>query len=262
MTTRTTKRSAGEPTWIDLATPNLDGAKAFYQQVFGWEYFDTGPDFAHYSFAMSQGRNAAGIGPIWPPDSLQPSVWTIYFASDDAATDTARVKELGGQVMVEPMVIPNSGTMAICADPTGAVFGFWQAAQHIGATVENEHGSMTWLEVNTRDSAAACEFYSKLLNVAVSKMEGAPSEYYFLHRDGEMLAGILQMDANWEGIPPHWMSYLAVDDTDTAIERAVAAGGMLAVPAFEIAYGRMAVLSDPYGAHFSVIKPVSAKSQP
>ena len=58
MTVRTSKRSAGEPTWFDLATPNLAVAKEFYQQVFGWYYFDTGADFAHYNFAMDRTRLA------------------------------------------------------------------------------------------------------------------------------------------------------------------------------------------------------------
>jgi predicted enzyme related to lactoylglutathione lyase len=179
-------------------------------------------------------------------------VWTVYFASEDAAADCERVKELGGQVMVEPMVISDSGSMAICVDPTGAAFGFWQANQHIGSGAENEHGSMTWCEVNTRDSAAAREFYSKLLNATTSKMEGM--DYYMIQRGDDMLAGILQMDEQWEGIPPHWMAYFAVDNTDATFERAVAAGGKLQVPAFDMAYGRMAVLSDPAGATFSIVQ--------
>lgn len=253
MTTRTIKRTAGEPTWFDLATPNLDGAKAFYQQVFGWDYVDTGADFGHYHFALAQGRNAAGIGPIWPPDSPQPSAWTIYFASDDATADAARVKELGGQVIVEPMVIADSGSMAVCVDPTGAAFGLWQADNHIGSAMENEHSAIAWCEVNTRDSAVASEFYGKLLNASVHKMEGM--EYHILQRGEQMLCGILQMDANWEGIPPHWMGYFQVDNTDAALERALAAGGKLQVPAFDMQYGRMAVLSDPYGAVFSIVQP-------
>lgn len=254
MTTRTTKRSAGEPTWIDLATPDLAVAKNFYQQVFGWYFVDTGSDFGHYHFAQVQGRNVAGIGPIWPPDSPQPSAWTIYFASDDAVADCERVKQLGGQVMVEPMEIADSGWMAICADPTGPVFGLWQALNHIGSGVENEHGSMTWYEVNTRDSAAARDFYSKLLNTSPQKMEGV--DYYYIMQRGEaMFHGVLQMDEQWEGIPPHWMGYFQVDNTDAAIERAVAAGGKLAVPAFDMEYGRMAVISDPAGAVFSIVQP-------
>jgi uncharacterized protein len=258
MTTRTTKRNAGTPTWMDLATPDLAVAKKFYTAVLGWDYFDTGPDFGNYNMAMAQGRNVAGIGPIWPPDSPQPSAWTIYFASDEATSDCARVKELGGQVMVEPMVIADSGSLAVCVDPTGAVFGLWQVNQHIGSAVENEHGAMVWWEVNTRDSAAAGDFYGKLLSATATKMEMEGAAYYMMQRGEAMLCGILQMDHHWEGIPPHWMGYFQVDNTDAAIERAVAAGGKLHVPTFDMQYGRMAVLADPAGATFSIVQPHAA----
>lgn len=258
MTTRATKRAAGEPTWVDLATPDLTVAKNFYQQIFGWDFVDTGPDFGHYHFAQLQEHNAAGIGPIWPPDSPQPSAWTIYFASDDATADCARVKELGGQVMVEPMIIGDSGQMAICVDPTGAVFGLWQTISHIGSAVEDEHGASTWYEVNTRDAVAASAFYGKLFQLSAQKTEFAGTDYYFFQRGDKMIAGVLQMDANWEGIPPHWMAYFHVDNTDAAVERAVAAGGKLHVPAFDMEYGRMAVIGDPASAVFSIIQPPAA----
>ena len=211
MTTRTTKRSPGEVTWMDLATPDVEAAKKYYGQIFGWDYFDTGPDFGHYNFALAQGRTAVGLGPM-QPGAQMPSAWTIYFATDDAAADTARVKALGGQVIVDPMTIGDSGVMAICVDPTGAVFGLWQTVNMIGASVENEHGAMAWHEVNTRDSAAACKFYGELFNLTALKMEGM--EYFTMHRGEQMVCGVLQMDANWEGIPPHWMGYFAVDNTD------------------------------------------------
>lgn len=253
MSTRTTKLPAGEPTWFDLATPDLNAATTFYQAVFGWSYVDTGPDFGNYHFAQSAGRNVAGIGPIFPPDSPQPSAWTVYFATEDAAKDCARVKDLGGQVIVEPMVIGDSGSMAICVDPTGAAFGFWQADQHIGSGAKNEHGAMSWCEVGTRDSGAARDFYTQLLNASAAKM--AEMDYYILSHGDDQLAGILQMDEQWEGIPPHWMAYFAVDNTDAAAERAIAAGGQVRVKPFDMPYGRMAVLSDPAGATFSIVQP-------
>jgi predicted enzyme related to lactoylglutathione lyase len=252
MTTRTTKRTPGAPTWMDLATPDLDGAKAFYNTVFGWDYMDTGPDFGHYQMALAQGHNAAGIGPL-QPGSPMPSAWTIYFATDDADADVARVKLLGGQVIVDPMEIPGSGRMAICVDPTGAVFGLWQTINMIGAGIENEHGAMSWHEVNTPDSAAARAFYGELFGLTPQPMEGM--DYYIMQQGMDMICGILQMDENWEGIPPHWMGYFTVDDTDAALDRVVAAGGEVKAPAFDMPYGRMAVIADPFGAIVSIVKP-------
>ncbi len=255
MTTRTTKRPPGEPTWMDLATTDLDKAKAFYRAVFGWEYFDTGEDFGHYNFAMVQGRNAAGIGQM-PPGYPMPSAWTIYFATDDLGADLERVKALGGQVVADIMDIGTSGRMAICADPTGAVFGLWEANEHVGAGVENEHGGMSWHEVATRDLAAARTFYSELFALTPNKMEGM--EYFVMQHGDDMICGVMQMDENWEGIPPHWMGYFTVDDTDATVERVVEAGGKVMVPAFDMPYGRMAVIADPMGATFSIVKPPAA----
>lgn len=255
MTVLTSKRAPGEPNWTDLSTPDLDKAKEFYGQVFGWNFVDTGADFGHYQLALVQGQSAAGMGPM-QPDQQMPSAWTVYFSTDDAAADTARVAELGGQVIMEIFPVGALGSMAICADPTGAVFGLWQAGQHIGASIEDEPGTMAWSEVNTRDSAAACAFYSKLFNLTPSKMEGM--EYFQLSRDGRSICGVLQMDENWGDLPPHWMQYFAVADTDAAAETATAAGGTVHVAPFDTPYGRIAVIGDPFGATFSILKPPSA----
>ena len=83
-------------------------------------------------------------------------------------------------------------------------------------------------------------------------------EYYTMQRGDDNICGVLQMDENWEGIPPHWTSYFAVDDTDAACEQAAAAGGEVRVPAFHTPFGRIAVLSDPFGATFSVVQMAAA----
>ena len=61
MTIRTTKRPPGEITWMDLSTPDVEAAKKFYRQIFGWEYQDTGQAFGHYNMAQTQQHNAAGM---------------------------------------------------------------------------------------------------------------------------------------------------------------------------------------------------------
>ena len=255
MTTRTTARPPGEPTWMDLATPDLDKAKAFYGELFGWEFFDSGAEFGHYNMALLQGQGAAGMGPM-QPGSQMPSAWTVYFSSDDAAADAARAAELGGQIFMDAMAVGDLGVMAICADPTGAVFGLWQAKQHIGASIVDEPGTMAWSEVNTRDAAKAAEFYGKLFNLTPSKMEGM--EYFQLMRGDKSHCGVLQMDEQWGDLPPHWTQYFAVTDTDAVAAKAAAAGGTVHVPPFDTPYGRIAVIGDPFGATFSILTPPSA----
>ncbi len=255
MTILTSKRAPGEPNWTDLSTPDLDKAKEFYRQVLGWDFLGSGEEFGNYQLALVQGQNAAGIGPM-EPGSQMPSTWTVYFSSDDAAADTARVAELGGQVVMDAFPVGDLGSMAICADPTGAFFGLWQAGQHIGASIEDEPGTMAWSEVNTRDAAKAAEFYAKMFNLTPSKMEGM--EYFQLQRGDKSYCGVLQMDEQWGDMPPHWMQYFAVTDTDAAAAKATAAGGTVHVAPFDTPYGRIAVIGDPFGAVFSVLKPPSA----
>lgn len=251
MAIQTHKRAPGTPTWMHLMTPDLEAAKQFYRQLFGWTYLDTGPDFGHYHFARARDHDAAGLAGMQPDDQM-PSAWTIYLASDDVAADAARVADLGGQVMVPPMEVGDTGSMAICVDPTGAVFGLWQAGRHTGASIVNEPGAMTWFEVNTPNAEAARNFYNQLFGLTAHKMEGM--DYYTLHRGDETLFGVLQMDENWQGIPPHWMGYFAVDDTDASLKRLQEADGSVRVPPFDTPYGRMAVVADPFGATFSIIQ--------
>lgn len=255
MTILTSKRAPGQPNWTDLATPDLDKAKAFYAELFGWEFFDSGPDFGHYNMAMLQGQSAAGMAPM-QPGSPMPSAWTVYFSSDNAAADAARAAEFGGQVIMDAMAVGELGVMAICADPTGAVFGLWQSGQHIGASIEDEPGTMAWSEVNTRDGAAASAFYTKLFDLSTVKLPDAA--YYQLTRGTQMVCGVMEMDDSWGDMPPHWMQYFAVTDTDAAAAKAAAAGGTVHVAPFDTPYGRIAVIGDPFGATFSILTPPSA----
>ena len=76
--------------------------------------------------------------------------------------------------------------------------------------------------------------------------------YLVLAIGGEDVAGILEMTDEWEGIPPHWMAYFEVPDCDAAAAAAREAGGTVSVEPFDLPYGRIAVLTDPFGAVFSV----------
>jgi predicted enzyme related to lactoylglutathione lyase len=111
---------------------------------------------------------------------------------------------------------------------------------------------MTWAEVNTRQGDQAHPFYAALLGLEAQKLEGL--DYWVMRRD-KGVCGVMQMDEKWpENIPNHWMPYFAVNDADAAVAAATANGGKVYQGPFDTPYGRVAVLGDPSGAVFSVVK--------
>ena len=254
MTTYSYPKPAGTPTWADLVTPDAGAAREFYHAVFGWEYDVSGPEFGGYATARLGQRMTAGIAGAQPGAPAMPAAWSLYFAAADIEADVARAQELGARVLYPPMVVGEFGSTAICEDPTGAAFGFWQAGQHIGAQVTDEPGSMSWHELYSPDAKKARDFYRALLGAAADPMPGG-LEYYVLKHGEKMLGGIMQIDPAWGELHPQWVIYFSVANTDETTAAAVKHGAKLMGPIDDSPYGRFAALMDPSGATFKVIQP-------
>jgi uncharacterized protein len=245
-------RLAGTPAWFDVMTPDLEGARKFYGELFGWTFLVGPAEMGYYTMCKLGNANAAGMG-LRPNDAPYPPCWSIYFKSDDIQASVAAVKANGGQVTMEPMAVGDSGHMAVCMDPTGAVFGFWQYGTHKGGEVADEPGAMTWAEVYTREGTKARDFYSKILGFAAHKLPGG-LEYWTLGPESEAKCGVMQMNEKMEGVPPHWCVYFAVADADVSVKLVEKLGGKLVAPVFDSPYGRIANVMDPWGASFAVIQ--------
>jgi predicted enzyme related to lactoylglutathione lyase len=125
-----------------------------------------------------------------------------------------------------------------------------------------KHGTFCWNELSTNNLETCKTFYSELLGWKLerSKVTGEEMEYIeFGTEDDRKLGGMYQMGkefCNVEGElpPPHWMSYIAVDDVDASAARVWELGGKVCVPPTDIPnVGRFCVVSDPTGATFSLI---------
>jgi predicted enzyme related to lactoylglutathione lyase len=243
----------GTPCWIDIGTPDLDGAIAFYSDLFGWEVEKGPADMGHYSMARLHGRNVAGIADQQVPGV---TVWTTYLAVDDVDTTVALVTEHGGTVIAEPMSVEGFGRMAIAADPGGAVVAFWEAGNHPGFDVTNEPGSVCWNELTTRAVEPSLEFYRAVLGLDGVHTPTDGMDYCEFRVDGRSVGGLMPMVGDmWpDEIPNHWMVYFAVDDADATAARCVELGGQAPVPPTDIPPGRFAVLTDPQGGHFSILR--------
>jgi predicted enzyme related to lactoylglutathione lyase len=156
------------------------------------------------------------------------------------------------------MDVMTAGRMAFVADPAGAVIGVWQPRDHKGAQLANEEGAFSWSELQTRDVAKAKGFYSAVFGWTTSAFQGGMGESTLFENEGQQIAGGMDMPGEVpKEVPPHWLPYFAVADTDAAVSTATAQGGNVLAPAMDVPeVGRIAVLTDPSGAVFAVIKPV------
>ncbi len=88
------------------------------------------------------------------------SAWCLYLASPDAAATATRIRDNGGELLMEPMQVGEFGTMCLARDPGGVVFGVWQAGTHEGFEAGPEQaGAYCWAEVFTREPDKTDTFF-------------------------------------------------------------------------------------------------------
>jgi len=131
---------------VDLGTPDIDAAAAFYGAVFGWQFQSAGPDAGGYGMFTLDGKTVAAGGPL-TEQGAAPS-WTVYFQSADADATAEAVTKAGGSVAVAPMDVFTAGRMAQFADPEGASFAAWKRSMTRAPCAGPSSTRATWPERN------------------------------------------------------------------------------------------------------------------
>jgi predicted enzyme related to lactoylglutathione lyase len=105
--------------YVTFGSPDTHVAAQFYGALFGWvtEPGASGDEYAH----VGNTKLPMGLAPGTPNEAP-----VIYFRVDDIARSTARVRELGGEVVSETTY--DSGPNAVCKDVQGREFQLWQPA--------------------------------------------------------------------------------------------------------------------------------------
>lgn len=116
----------GTVCWNELHTSDLDAAIKYYGGLFGWTgKFGEGP--MKYWHWQHGGKEMAGMMPLQMPNV--PPNWLVYFAESDVDGAAAKVKDLGGRVVMPAMEMPKVGKFAIVQDPAGATFALFRSAR-------------------------------------------------------------------------------------------------------------------------------------
>jgi uncharacterized protein len=258
------QRTSYEPgtfSYAELATTDVADAKRFYGGLFEWEFEDVPvPESEPYTLARIEGDSVAGLTPQQPQqrEAGIPPHWFNYVtvASADEAADQA--KELGGAVHAGPFDVMEQGRMAVIADPTGAMFGAWEARSGIGAERVNDPGTLTWNDLATNDVEAAKEFYSGLFGWSIDELDtGGGPRYWSISHAGAASGrngGMRELTPEEQGAPPNWVAYFAVEAVDETLEKAQQLGGSTLFGPMEVPAGQFAAIGDPQGAVFSVVE--------
>jgi uncharacterized protein len=263
----------GVPCWIDTNQPDAEAALPFYNGLFGWEFEDVMPEGSGGSYFIGRirGGDVAAIGGV-PEGAPQTARWNTYVWVENADETAKKARDAGAGVVSEPFDVMDAGRMAVLTDPEGAAFCVWQAKEHHGAKVVNEHGSLNFNGLATRNPEGAKAFYGAVFGWQTLALPGG--EMWTLPGYGDHLEesspglrqqmaqmgapeGFIDVVATVDPIadtdsmtPAHWSVTFAVDDADATAAKAKALGGeVLAGPA-DAPWTRMAVIKDPQGATF------------
>lgn len=246
------------PAWVDLATSDAEAARDFYSELFGWDVeVSDDPQYGGYATAKLPGGgadSAAGIGPKQDPN--MPSAWSLYIGTDDVDALADQVTQAGGTVVTPPFDVGDQGRMAVFQDPSGAFISAWQAAQE-SQFAFGKPNTFGWAELNARGVADVVPFYERVFGwtTKLSAFDPAQPPYREFQHNGDSILGAWEMNPQIPAeVPSYWQIYFNVDDVDAVYTKALSLGAIELLSPQDFPGGRFAILSDPQGASFALLK--------
>jgi predicted enzyme related to lactoylglutathione lyase len=248
-----TSYTPGTFSWADLTTTDQEGAKAFYSALLRWEATDNPVgDGIYYSMMKLDGKDVAAISPQpqQQRDAGVPPVWNSYITVESADESLARARELGATVHADAFDVMDVGRMGVVQDPQGAYFLVWQPKTHIGASLVNAPGALSWNELATPDMDASARFYSDLFGWTMEPVEGMEMPYSVIKTAAGGSNGGMRPLMPEE--PPNWLVYLGVQDAGEGVARVQELGGGTLAGPFPAGPGEVAIVRDPQGGVFAL----------
>ena len=245
----------GKFVWHDLITDDVDAAREFYGELFGWT-FETTTRPANddpYTLIKSGEKYVGGIVQLDDPeDGTDYSRWLGYVSVEDVHIAASLTVEAGGNVLVQPFTVPGIGYVAGIQDPQGAVLGVIRSK--VGDPSDDPEpgpGAVVWNELVADDAQTAAEFYESLTGLEQSNIERRGGTYTLLKSGPVARAGILQNPGS--ELLPNWITHFSVANPLATSATAIRAGGNILIePSPEFREGTVALLTDPTGAIFMV----------
>jgi uncharacterized protein len=249
----TNARLPGKFVWVDLLTPDVARAEAFYGKLFGWSFKRIGD----YTLAFLGDEPMAGMVRVAAKTGgRRQARWVGYISVPDVSAAQRQIVSQGGKVLVGARSFPKRGDLAVFADREGAIFGVLSSSSGDVEDFLREAGDWIWAQFLSRQGETAAKFYA---SIAGSTILEAPkpdgSKRWFLVSQGYARASIIELPRNRTDTGPGWLGYIRVSDVASTIALAGKLGGRVLVsPRPDLFDGKVALIADPNGAVFGVLQ--------
>ncbi|MBC2682594.1 VOC family protein [Corynebacterium anserum] len=269
----------GMPIWLDLATTDIEKAKAFYGPLLGWEFEDSAVDDGSdetaamdegipaaasedgesaatasrpsYTVAKRSGMPVAGIAQI-PPENT--SIWSLMVYTPELANAHEKAVKAGATSVLEPRHLDDQrGDMSVLVDPSGATVGLKKPAGEQAFFAAGEPGTPVWHELLIgKNWDETVKFYHELCGWDIKQVSATEDFHYAVGEwESNPLVGLWDTSSLPE-TPSLWTLYMGVNSVDEALEKVQNLGGTIIRPAWNSDFGRVATIQDPTGAVLNI----------
>jgi predicted enzyme related to lactoylglutathione lyase len=247
----TVSSTVGKFVWHEQVSSDPKQAQDFYTRLFGWGTEVFKPGEVDYAMISSGGQSHGGFGQA--QEGAPPPHWLCHVRVESLDDTIERAKGAGGKLAAGPFDMGEVGRMAIIADPQGAYLSAYEPRDE-GPAPE---GVFVWDELGTTDADGAQRFYEDVFGWTTTDMGADYGGYRIFNRGETGIAGVMALQD--KSLPPLWLPYVAVSDADATVAKAAELGGSALMGPMDVPkVGRIAVLRDPQGAIFGIIKPEPA----
>ena len=246
----TVETRVGTFVWHDQVSSDPAKAQEFYTQLFGWGTEVFQPGETNYPMISVGGQTHGGFSTA--TEGAPPPHWLSHVLVENVDETIEKANAASGSVAAGPFDMEDVGRMAVITDPQGAHLGIYQ--QH--GEGSDSGGVFVWDELGTTDADAAQRFYEEVFGWTTADMGQEFGGYRIFDRPGgtgQGHAGIMKLQD--PSVPPMWIPYVGVEDTDSTAAKATELGATVIVGPMDVpTVGRFAVVQDPQGAVFGIIR--------
>ena len=239
----------GKVIWHDLLTDDVDSARHFYGELFGWKF--ESPTVGQNSAYTLITLNGSRIGGMIDATKIRADVdltqWVSVLSVEDVDAATALFKTSGGTVFTEPTDLTDRGRISVVADSQGALVALLHTEGGDPKDQEPQIGGFLWDELWTDDPNQSIDFFRELVAYEDNTVAIEGEEYRYLSSAGEPRVGIRKNPL--PGLTPTWVTFIRVEDPAAITARVEELGGKVFVQAQTNPIGgQVAIIADPAGA--------------